>query len=334
MTTQSAIRLPTITPATSDREMAVLRVLGRLGVISMSDLANLVLVGQSERICQMLIRRLLDRGHIWETRSPGEPTIRADGRPGPPRSQRVFGLTPDGKALLDALGAEVAGATLERLITRDRRAPPPSSATLVGDLLISAWCASVLDQARRTPMLVGTRCHTKIVTALDPESKQPLQTIGAYLELIFDPQRRTYDRSGWQIPWFDEANAKTYRVARFALEVDTGRLVIPNLIMQAQTYARLQQAGIYTKLLGDMPRPVILTLAGQRATQVIQAWREGWPNTPALIASSAKAEHPDFGALWGTYSTIKDSPPQPTFLLSSLVQTPDSWAQITGAWRP
>jgi len=109
------------------------------------------------------------------------------------------------------------------------------------------------------------------------------------------------------------------------LEVDTGRQAIPTLLLQAQTYAALQKAGIYTKLLGDMPLPMILTLPGQRASQVIQAWRDGWPNTPAIIASTVKAEHPEYGALWGTYSTVKDSPPQPTFLLSSLVPNPTTW---------
>jgi len=332
--TLSTIRLPSAVQTTSDRELAVLRALGRLGPTRMSDLVSLVLIGQAARTSQVLMRRLVERGLLWETRSPGEPTMRADGRQGPPRSQRVFGLTTDGKALLDALGAEAAGMNLDRLLARDRRAPAPSVLTLVGDLLISAWCAAVLDQARRAPVLVGARCQTKLVTALDPQSKQPLQTVGAYLELIIDPQRRTYDQPGWQLPWFDEATPKHYRVARFVLEVDTGRQAIPTLALQAQTYAALQKAGIYTKLLGGVPQPVILTLPGQRAGQVIRAWREAWPDTPAVVASAAKAEHPEFGALWGTYSTIKDSPPQPTYLLSGLVQNPETWGQITGGWRP
>jgi len=280
------------------------------------------------------MQHLGERGLLWSTRSPGQPTSRADGRSGPPRSQRVFGLTADGKALLDTLGAEAAGVSFAQLIARDRRAPPPSVLTLVGDLLLSAWCAAVLDQARRAPMLLGVRCQTKLVTALDPASQQPLQTIGAYLELIFDPQRRAADRPGWSVPWYDEATPKQCQVARFALEVDTGRQAIPTLIQQVHTYAALAQAGTYTKLLGGLPVPVILTLPGQRAGQVIQAWRDGWSNTPALIASAAKAEHPAFGALWGSYSTIKDTPPQPTYLLARLVKSPEVWGQLTAGWQP
>ena len=334
MTTPHMIGLPSVVQTASDRELAVLRALGRLGAVESTVLHGLIFPGTHQTTADRAIARLLERGFIWMTRGPGRSTTRADGRPGPPRSQRAFGLTTDGKVVLESLGAEAAGVTLDRLLARDRRAPPPSVLTLVGDLLISAWCATILDQARRAPMLVGARCQTKLVTALDPESKQPLQTVGAYLELIFDPQRRTYDRPGWQVPWFDEVTPKNYPVMRFVLEVDTGRQAIPTLILQAQTYAALQKAGIYTKLLGDMPLPVILTLPGQRASQVIQAWRDGWPNTPAVISSSAKAEHPEYGALWGTYSTIKDSPPQPTFLLSSLVQNPTNWGQITGGWQP
>jgi len=334
MTTYQTIQLPTLIQHTSDRELAVLRALGRLGATRISDLHGSVLVGMTERTMQRLVSRLLNRGLIWDARSPGQPTLRADGRVGPPRSQRVFGLTIDGKAQLDALGAEAAGAGLGRLIARDRRAPAPSTLTLMGDLLLSSWCAAVIDQARRTPMLVGVRCQTKFVTALDPSTQLPLQTVGAYLELIFDPQRRVYDRPGWLVPWFDEVTPKTSRTVRFVLEVDTGNQAIPTLILQAQTYARLQQAGVYTKLFGAMPLPVILTLPGQRAGQVITAWRDGWLDTPAVIASAAKAEHPRFGALWGTYSTIKDTPPQPTFLLASLVQTPDIWGQLTEQWQP
>lgn len=319
---------------TSDRELAMLRVLGRLGPTRMSDLASLVLVGLAERTIQRFTRRLLDRGLIWETRAAGEQTTRADGRPGPPRSQRVFGLTVEGKALLDAIGAEDTGTTLDRLLVRDRRAPPPSASALVGDLLISAWCAAVLDQARRAPMLIGARCHAKLVTALDAETKQPLQTVGAYLELIFDVQHRTYDRPGWQLPWFDVPAPKGCRVVRFLLEVDTGRQAIPMIIRQAHSYAGLQKNGTYTKLLGDMPLPVILTLPGQRAHEVRQAWQDAWPTTPAVLASAAKAEHPEYGALWGTYSTVKDSPPKPTYLLLGLVQNPETWGQIIRGWQP
>ena len=87
-----AIWLPSAVQATSDRELVVLRALGQLGPMRMSDLASLVLVGQAERTSQALMRRLVERGTVWETRSPGEPTTRADGRPGPPRSQRVVWL--------------------------------------------------------------------------------------------------------------------------------------------------------------------------------------------------------------------------------------------------
>lgn len=334
MTSIHTIGLPSGTQTASDRELAVLRALGRLGAVESMVLHALIFPGAHQTTADRAIARLLERGFIWMTRGPARPTTRADGRPGPPRSQRVFGLTVDGKALLETLGAEAAGVTPDRMLVRDRRAPPPSVLTLLGDLLISAWCAAVLDQARRAPMLVGARCQTKLVTALDPQSKNPLQTVGAYLELIFDPQRRTYERPGWQVPWFDEATPKNCRVVRFVLEVDTGRQAIPTLLLQAQTYAALQKADIYTKLLGGMPLPVIVTLPGQRAGQVIQAWRDGWPNTPAVIASTAKAEHAEYGALWGTYSTIKDTPPQPVFLLSGLVQNPETWGQITQGWKP
>src|SRR4051812_47789301 len=108
MTTYYRIGLPSVVQTASDRELAVLRALGRLGAVESTVLHMLIFPGTHQTTADRAIGRLLERGCIWMTRGPGRPVYRADGRSGPPRSQRVFGLTTDGKALLDTLGAEAA----------------------------------------------------------------------------------------------------------------------------------------------------------------------------------------------------------------------------------
>ncbi|KAB8140792.1 winged helix-turn-helix transcriptional regulator [Chloroflexia bacterium SDU3-3] len=327
---RDGIWMPPPHPPMRDRELAVLRALGRLGPTRMQDLAHLLLIGMSRAAAYRLMARLRDGGWVWETRGPSVGQQRADGRPGPPRSERVFGLTVEGRNQLDVMGGEPVGAVLERLIVRDRRGPPPAQLALQSDVLLSAWCAAVLEQARRAPMLVGARCQVKLVPALDPGTGQVLQTMGAYVELRFEGQRRSHERPRWQVPWQEEPAPAGSQVVRWGLEVDTGSQVVQRLVLQAKTYAALQP--VYAKVLGGPVTPILLTPAGQRAGQVMQAWREGWPETTAVIASYERAEHPTLGVLWGTYSTVRDSPPKPTYLLGRLVPDPKTWVQMTAGW--
>ena len=102
------IGLPSVVQTASDRELAVLRALGRLGAVESTVLHGLIFPGTHQTTADHAIARLLERGFIWMTRGPGRSTTRADGRPGPPRSQRAFGLTTDGKVVLESLGAEAA----------------------------------------------------------------------------------------------------------------------------------------------------------------------------------------------------------------------------------
>ena len=315
----------------SDRETAVLRALGRMGVLHAPVLHALVFADAARRSVQRYTSRLLQRNLIWRRAGFALPTARPDGHTHPIRTPDVYGLTADGKAELERLQLEPQGGEFERLIGRDRRAPLPADATLVADMLISSWCASVIDEARRAPMLVGVTCQAR-PTIVAGEFRQ---TIGAVLTLIFDPQQRTYMRPGWQIPWFDGETVKDrYRVVRLALEVDNGRAASAAIIEQAQLYTRFSQGGVYTAVFGGAPRPVILAPPGDRGPIVAAAWARGWPETPAILSSTARVQHPQHGALWGTYYTVKDTPAQQTTLLGGLVPSVEQWAQMTAGWRP
>ena len=315
----------------SDRETAVLRTLGRMGVLHAPVLHAFVFADAARRTMQRYTNRLVQRGLIWRRPGFAVPIVRPDGHTRPTRTPDVYGLTSDGKAELERLQLEVLGGTFERLIARDRRAPLPSDSAMVADMLISSWCASVIDEARRTPMLAGVMCQAR-PTIVAGEFRQ---TIAAVLTLIFDPQQRAYTRPGWQIPWFDGETVKDrYRVVRLALEIDNGRAASGALIEQAQLYAHFTQGGVYTAAFGGAPRPVILAPPGDRGVVVAAAWARGWPETPAIISSTARVQHPAHGALWGTYYTVKDTPAQPTTLLGGLVPSVEQWARMTAGWTP
>jgi hypothetical protein len=315
----------------SERETAVLRALGRLGVLHLPVLHALIFADAALRSVQRYTNRLIERGLVWRQSGPGTQISLRGGGTRPVRTPAVYGLTLDGKAYLDALQMEPQGGVFERLIARDRRAPPPSESALVADLLISSWCASVIDEVRRTTMLVGVTCQARptIVTG------ELRQTIAAVLTLIFDPQQHAYTRPGWQIPWFDGETVKDrYRVIRLALEIDTGRAASAALIDQAQLYAHFTQGGVYTAVFGGALRPVILVPPGDRGTTVATMWAKAWPQTSAIISSTTRVHHPQHGALWGTYFTVKDAPAQQAALLGGMVPSIAQWAQLTAGWTP
>jgi hypothetical protein len=53
-----------------------------------------------------------------------------------------------------------------------------------------------------------------------------------------------------------------------------------------------------------------------------------------LITTLIKANHPQFGALWGEYYTLKDNPARRANLLGSLVPSAEVWAQLVQGWVP
>lgn len=311
---------------TSDRETAVLRALGRLGSLPMSAIHALLFPDRKKTVRYRVAQGLVERNLIW--RAPTPRIVRTDGPPRP--TSAAYGLTVDGRQHLESLQAEPAGG-YDRLVARDRRAPPPSESALVHAMVVSTWCASILDMARRAPMLVGATCETAVTVT----SGELRQTLDALLVLVFDSQQRTFTRPGWHMPWFDgEAITSRHRLVRLGLIVDSGRASTTAVAEQAKLWARLAQAGAHTARAGGTLRPVILTPPGSRGTQVASIWADAWPATPAILSSTRAAQHPQYGALWGTYYTVKDVPAQPTTLLSGLVPSVEQWAALIAPWVP
>ena len=329
MTLAPSIPVPA---AASAREIAVLRLIGRLGVVEAPWVGRLLFRDVSQRSMQETLTGLVDRHLLW--RMEGRRQLRASApgkRPTPRPAPFVYGLTADARSMLSDLGAEPRDGTLERLIARDRRAPLPTLSSLDDDLAASAWCASVLDHARRTPMLAGANLQAGYQIA-DGEG-QLVQTIGAVLTLAFNPKGQQVARPAWELPWLSgEALDPFWKLVRLALEVDAGAANTLALMAQAQTYGQLTQAKVYDRVFGGAVKPVVLVLLSERAGKVATAWHDAWPGNPAVVTSAARAIHPDHGALWGTYFTLKDNPVQPATLLGGLVSSLENWAKLVANW--
>lgn len=312
----------------SERELAVLRLLGRLGMVMGQTIRDLVCPDQHEASCRRLLRELAERKLIWQA---SVPNVNDAGR-SQGRAPKVYGLTDEGRQMLDSFGAEPHDGTFERLIYRSKQAPAtPAVAALVTETYLSDWCASLIDHVRRTPMLAGV--HVQRRYAVTGSDGALLQTIGAVIVLAFDPEQKRFDRAGWVIPWLtDGAIAPSWRVVRLALEVDTGVMSMRSIFEMAQTYARLSGDGTYQRLLGGSLRPVIVTPPARRARAVADVWMGAWEGSSALLTSVERTCHREYGVLWGEYLALKSNPVQKTSLLGSLLGTVEQWPAKIAAW--
>ncbi|NTU80217.1 MAG: hypothetical protein HGA45_12555 [Chloroflexales bacterium] len=329
MTFPPSIPFPALASA---REIAILRLVGRLGVAETPWIGRLLFRDVSLRSMQAMLTSLVDQHLLW--RMEGRRQLVATKTPGktiPRKGPYLYGLTADARALLGELGAEPRDGTLQRLIARDRRAPLPTLSSLDDDLARSAWCASVLDHARRTPMLAGVNLQAGC--QIWNNADELVQTIGAVLILAFNPKGQQVTRPAWELPWLSgEALDPSWRLVRFALEADTGVANSATIMMQAQTYSRLSQNKTYQKLFGGPIKPVVLTPPGDRINTVAQRWQEAWPATPAMFTSVDSALHPDYGALWGSYAKLVQGGPCRAIPLEGLVSTVEKWAKLVAKW--
>lgn len=310
------------------REVAVLQLLGRLGTVTGEAIGTLIFTDQSATSRRRMLHDLAARKLIWQGRMPVvTPAGRSHGRP-----LNVYGLTEDGKQLLDTFGVEPHDGTFERLIARSKQAPTlPSLAQLTHDTYVSTWCASLLDQVRRTPPLEGVQIQRRY--ALTTADGTVLQTIGTLITLVFDGQRKTLAVPGWGVPWLEDVQVPpSLQVIRLALEVDAGVMAQRAIAEQALTYRRLTDDRTYWRLLGGPVFPVLIAPAGRRARLIAEWWMAAWPGTPAIIASDASTADSPYGVLWGEYKALAALPLQARPLLGTFLGPVERWPARSRLW--
>lgn len=152
-TAPAVLRLTAPGAVAADRDIAILRLLGRLEFATTAMLKALIAPDISVPALRERLNRLVKEGRIWRqtvTMDQVQPKEAGGRGQPPPKAPHVYGLTPEGRELLETLDVESSEAVYTALQTRDRRAPNVPQAQLKHDLLVSSWCASVIDGARRS----------------------------------------------------------------------------------------------------------------------------------------------------------------------------------------
>lgn len=330
------IRATTLTHSLADRELAVLQLLGRLGMMESGTIHDLLFPDRHETSRNRMLAKLLKQRLIWSAKLPGQrdDTGRPDGR-----TPRVYGLTDEGRATLARHEIEPTDGlfALDRLVYRPKTAPTdPDRTMLVVNTFISNWVGSLLEEIRKLPMLMAANAYRDY--ALRDASGATLQTIGALITLRLDPSHTSFDRDGWTLPWRPEVPSLPatgqVREVRLAMEVDNGRRSAKSIFEMAQTYQRFTQEGRYQRLFGGAVTPVIITLPGDRAKEVADIWMQVWDKCPAVLSTPLKTNHPEHGVLWGEYVILRTRPVGRGPLLGDLLGTVEQWPTRSAQWSP
>jgi hypothetical protein len=313
------------------RQVALLRLLGRLEVMTSSQIYAMLYAGDlSRRTMQRQLERLWADRLIWRTTIRYGTLPGRGGQAGPPtKYPYAYGLTAEGKTLLDTLGVEPDQRSLEGLRSHEARSRRGASATLAHDLTVSWWCSSVLMAARQSRLCREAFVQVEFTT-------HERQRLDALVVLRLTPDRPR-EQAGF-IPWFDGRPCPPDALeVRLGLEMDMGTEALAVLAGKAAATRELQAAGLYHELFGGPLRTVFLAPTRRRAAQIAAEWRSAWPETWGCIATVQSCEHPQHGVLWGDYRALVDGQ-QPVALLSELVEgadrrvrqrralTPEDWA--------
>lgn len=301
---------PPALPAIVERQIAVLRLLGRLEVMRSNQIKRLVYPDMSPRGMGKQLITLLGHQLIWRTRVHLEERVNDDHARTPVAPPYVYGLTTAGKALLDTLEIEHDQRSLDGLRAREAGSVVVTPNTIAHDLQASWWCSSLLLEIQR-----ACWCHSIFVQV--EFTIHPRQRFDALVILRLNLTTPRPDVG--RIPWFDGTPRRPDEVeVRLALEVDRGTEPLPILLQKAVAYRDLTAGGIYHQAFGGPVLPVILAPTSRRAGQIAKEWQSAWPDGWGVISVVRACDHPEHGTLWGDYRAMSDGKPCP--LLSALTQ--------------
>jgi hypothetical protein len=288
---------PTIASDIDHRRVATLRLLGRLEFMPTNHLWHLAFPGKGRRWVQLTLTAMEKEGLIWRVRVPYRTLAQPKGQTLPPRNPDVWGLTNDGRTLLETLEVEHDKRSLEGLRCRDPRGRPVSTITLKHDLQASWWCASLLFEIKRNAFVQSVFVQVEYVS-------HESQRIDAMVVLRISPTRRRIDIG--PIPWFDGSyRREDEHEVRIALEIDRGTEPLKTLLEKGIAYRDLTAQGVYSRNLGGPVMPVFVVPTMTRAGQIAREWQTAWEDGWGVITPLSQASHPQHGVLWGTYKSMR-----------------------------
>ena len=310
-----------------ERAAAVMRLLGRVEFARARWVRALIFPGSDPTTAWRVLRKLHAERLIWSANAPADRVpgvIRAPNNQKPPIAPQIYGLTPEGRAELAALGVEGDRTAITAMPVRPWADPDLKLAQLRHDLLVSDWCCAMLTGARKHPRLHSVYCQVEYTSATS-ESGQAIQRFDALLTLTIAAVPMPI-MPPWTIPWADGTPAPAGSITcRFAAEIDTGSEKLAILLSKAGTYRALTLSGHYTATLGGPVLPVVLVPGGtRRAAQVAREWQDGWPEGAGVVGSFMGAQL-DGDAIRGRYLVMTSAPAREAFLLEPWGITREMW---------
>lgn len=321
----------TVAPS-SARQRELLRLLARLEFVPARHLHALVAPAlhnvtfwrwlQTVHKQQLIWRHAVDAGRL-----PG--SIGAPNGAAPPRTPLLYGLTEQGRAWLDASGAEDDSAVLGRAIVRDWKKPELKTGQLAHDLLVVEWCSRALIELRGAPMLKSVEMVMEYVSATSATG-QPLQRFDA-LVLVQVASGLQEAQPVASIPWaWADQNAPG--LLAWAVEIDRGTEPLVTLLGKSVMYRDLTVSGHYEAMLGCTPLPVVVTPTVRRAAQIAREWLDGWPGGRGVVAPLDRLADNLGGILWGRYKTMGLNPARDATLWEDVGLTRAQWE--SGSAKP
>jgi Replication-relaxation len=305
------IVVPSALPLLDEREVLLLRFLGRLEMMTLTQIHQAIYPSYSVRGVQHRLQYLLDDDLLWrvQTRAVAANHAAEYTRV---RKQGAFayGLSHQGKELLNTLEVEQEPLTFERLVSRDSKGRKPDLRTLSHDLQVSWWCLNVIMAAAQ-----NRACRKIYVqTEFYPEKSQ---RIDALIILRLNPDNPRPVEDVGPIPFFDGTERRDGEIdIRLALEVDKGTEELKVLLEKAEKYRDLHKAGIYSATLGGPVLPVFLVQTPRRAAQIAREYQDVWPTGWGVAGTPFSVNSRD-SVLWGKYKSLTTS--QPFDLLTNMV---------------
>jgi hypothetical protein len=145
LTDRFGIVVPSALPLLDDLEVLLMRLLGRLDLLTLAQIRQSIYSSYTVRGVQKRLQSLLDDDLIWRVQTrlvaanhaAAYTKVRKQGA-------YAYGLSDQGNELLDTLEVERDPLTFERLVSRDPKGRKPDLRTLSHDLQVSWWCLNVI----------------------------------------------------------------------------------------------------------------------------------------------------------------------------------------------
>lgn len=307
------------------RLAALLRLLGRLEFVPMHHIHALIYpdmtrYGALKALHRAHKQRLIWRSQVQPEKVPG--AIKSRNAMPPPCLPYVYGLTPEGRALLGQMEAEENPNDLDTFVVRDWKKPDVRATQLAHDLLVVNWCCLALRHSRHHPGVRSIRCQLEYVSATTVNG-QPMQRFDA-LMMVELGESTVNPLMPYAIPWGHPSSGPQQTVA-WAIEVDRGTEKLVTLLGKAVMYRDLTVSGHYAATLGVNPLPVVLAPNARRSAQIAREWLDGWPQGRGVIAPFAAAAASEHGVLWGRYKTLGENPARNTTLWEDVGLSREAW---------